>query len=125
MRVLDLTSNDNRIAESPRFEGINQKERLEVAKLFRRCPNCGKRFQIRLTGKEVLDSEMIIEEQRQPFISEYFSPSPYEYLQVNGSPPAIMEIEKFRYAYRCNHCGHRWSEIRESEEVGTEKGSLD
>jgi hypothetical protein len=24
--------------------------------------------------------------------------------------PVIIDVEEFRYAYKCKHCGHEWSE---------------
>lgn len=89
---------------------------------FRQCPGCKKRFQIKILGKEALESETVME--RQPFVSEYFSGSADEYLELNETIPALIELEKFRYAYRCSRCGRQWTEIKESE-VGTEKGSAD
>ena len=29
--------------------------------------------------------------------------------------PTIVDIEEFRYTYKCKHCGHEWSEIRDTE----------
>lgn len=86
----------------------------EIETFFRRCPNCGRRFEIRLVGKKVLDSETIKEDR--PYVADYFSGSPDEYLDLNETVPAIIEVEKFQYAYRCKHCGHQWVEIKEKEQ---------
>ena len=89
---------------------------------FRRCPQCGKRFEIKLLEKSALEGKTVKEPR--PLVAEYFSGSPDEYLELNVSAPAIIAIEKFQYAYRCNHCGHRWIETSE-DEIGTEKGTMD
>jgi len=32
------------------------------------------------------------------------------YFVVREGPPIIIDVEEFQYAYKCNHCGHEWSE---------------
>jgi len=85
----------------------------EIETFFRRCPNCGRRFEIRLTGKKLVDSESITESK--PVIGDYFSSGPDSYLEVGESEPAVVAVEKFQYAYKCKHCGHQWVEIKEKE----------
>ena len=29
--------------------------------------------------------------------------------------PVVVDIEEFQYTYRCKHCGHQWSEVRDTE----------
>ena len=34
--------------------------------------------------------------------------------------PFVVDVEEFQYEYRCKHCGHEWSEVRQKEHrVGT------
>jgi predicted RNA-binding Zn-ribbon protein involved in translation (DUF1610 family) len=84
-----------------------------IETFFRRCPNCGKRFEIRLVSKKLVDSETIKEER--PIASDYFSPSNASYLEVGETEPTIIEVEQFQYAYKCKHCGHQWVEIKQEE----------
>ena len=83
---------------------------------FRRCPNCGRRFEIRLVGKKLVESESI-EEQRTIDSTNrgYFGGYARSPLEVEETVPTYVEIEKFQYAYKCKHCGHQWVEIREKE----------
>lgn len=37
--------------------------------------------------------------------------------------PESEEIEKFRYGYKCKHCGHEWSE--EAAQVKRERPGAD
>jgi DNA-directed RNA polymerase subunit RPC12/RpoP len=85
----------------------------EIETFFRRCPNCGKRFEIRLTGKKLVDSEDIPESK--PVLGDYFSGGPDSYLELNETEPTYVGVEKFQYAYKCKHCGHQWVEIKEKE----------
>jgi hypothetical protein len=81
-----------------------------VMEFFRHCPGCGRRFHIKLESKKLVRLE-------RTSISKV--PAPRRSVsQFRGSPvlivqegrPIITNIEEFRYAYRCKHCGHEWSE---------------
>jgi predicted RNA-binding Zn-ribbon protein involved in translation (DUF1610 family) len=84
-----------------------------VVTFFRHCPNCGKRFEIRLLSKTLVEAEDIKENVPvQPYV---VGGDPGVFLGVDETEPVTIEIEKFQYAYRCKHCGHQWVEIREEE----------
>jgi len=85
----------------------------EIKRFFRHCPNCGRRFEIRLVSKTLIDSQEITEDY--PLRAEEFSAGSDAYLDLEETRPTIEEIEKFRYTYRCKHCGHQWAEIREKD----------
>jgi DNA-directed RNA polymerase subunit RPC12/RpoP len=85
----------------------------EIETFFRRCPNCGRRFEIRLVGKKLIESESIQEER--PVNSDYFGGYSGSILEVDETEPTIVEVEKFQYAYKCKHCGHQWVEIKEKD----------
>jgi DNA-directed RNA polymerase subunit RPC12/RpoP len=86
----------------------------EIETFFRRCPNCGRRFEVRLIGKKLVSAETINESR--PVSADYFAPgSPISYLEVGETEPTIIDVEKFQYAYRCKHCGHQWVEIRDKD----------
>jgi DNA-directed RNA polymerase subunit RPC12/RpoP len=85
----------------------------QIETFFRRCPNCGRRFEIKLVSKTLVDSEDITE--GRPLREDEFSATPDGYLDVSETKPSIVEFEKFKYAYRCKHCGHQWVEIKEKE----------
>ena len=73
---------------------------------FRYCPSCGRRFEVRLVGKKLVEEEE--ESERRTVLSPL---SPY-YYEVGEDAPLVVDFKEFLYAYRCKHCGHQWSEIR-------------
>ena len=72
---------------------------------FRHCPSCGRRFEIRLVSKKFINSELVESNGVQ-----YTPASAAVVLESNV--PIAVEIDDFRYTYRCKHCGHQWSEER-------------
>ena len=95
-----------------------KKIHTDPATFFRRCPNCGRRFEIRLVGTKKLESETLREER--PLVQDYTMASPDEYLELEETVPTIVEIEQFQNAYRCKHCGYQWVEKKEKE-VGVDE----
>jgi len=85
----------------------------EIETFFRCCPNCGRRFEIKLVGKKLVESENISESR--PVNSDYFGGYSGSILEVGESEPTIVGVEEFQYAYRCKHCGHQWVEIKEKD----------
>jgi len=74
----------------------------EAKIFFRHCPSCGRRFEIRLVSKKLVEEEEV-----------FVSPSsPLAPLILDEGMPRIVDTEEFQYAYRCKHCGHEWSEVR-------------
>jgi len=35
---------------------------------------------------------------------------------LSNEVASIVDIEDFRFTYKCKHCGHEWSEVHEKEE---------
>jgi len=85
----------------------------EIETFFLRCPNCGRRFEIRLVGKKVIDSRSISESR--PVSPDYFGGYSGSFLEVGESEPTNIAVEEFQYAYKCKHCGHQWVEVKEEE----------
>ena len=87
----------------------------EITTFFRHCPSCGRRFEIRLVGKKLVEERHDTEER--PFshlpYNPYHSLSPYSpyYNEVVESVPLTVDIKEFQYAFKCKHCGHQWLEI--------------
>jgi len=98
----------------------------EIKAFFRFCPQCGKRFHIRLVSKSLVDEHEEIFEQKR------FTPvGPPLYGSLRGAGmvmnpvvveenvPVIIDIKDFTYSYRCKSCGHEWAENRtERDKVG-------
>ena len=74
---------------------------------FRRCPSCGRRFEIKLVNKKLIGSE-----QEESKVEQYTVGSVSDPSVLESDVPIVVEIDDFRYTYRCKHCGHQWSEER-------------
>jgi DNA-directed RNA polymerase subunit RPC12/RpoP len=84
----------------------------KVTTFFRHCPACGRRFEIRLIEKKLVD-----ERQDQEIIKHDLmipNPSSSKFtlppVVVEESVPLTIDVTEFQYSYRCKHCGHEWSE---------------
>ena len=86
-----------------------------VRTFFRHCPSCGRRFEIRLVRRELMDSESLSETKEDETSSAVVGTMRTMPLVVHAEAPVIVDIEDFRYTYKCKHCGHEWSEFRKSE----------
>jgi DNA-directed RNA polymerase subunit RPC12/RpoP len=91
----------------------------ELRTFFRRCPYCGRRFEIRLEGKKLIAEKSVTS--RVPIMEKMASDNliggaplttPTPILVAEGAPITV-DVEEFEYAYRCKHCGHEWFERRE------------
>lgn len=83
---------------------------------FRHCPGCGRRFHIKLENKKLVTEHR---ESLPRFVTRagatrgsgrgsggsFITP-----LAVQEGRPIIVDVEEFEYAYKCQHCGHEWSE---------------
>ncbi len=85
----------------------------EFKSLFRTCPNCGRRFEVRLVDKKLVGTEEI--QENLPVDRDYFSGWPGSYLEVGETEPVTVEVDKFQYVYKCKHCGHEWMEKHQTE----------
>lgn len=74
---------------------------------FRRCPSCGRRFEIRLVNKKLISSEQIDSK-----VEQYAPVSAGDPMVLESNAPIVIEVDDFGYTYRCKHCGHQWSEDR-------------
>jgi hypothetical protein len=88
---------------------------------FRHCPGCGRRFHIKLERKKLVSEHResmpgrkvlraaVVRSGGRGAGSYISAPTP---VAVQEGKPIIVDIEEFRYAYKCEHCGHEWSETR-------------
>jgi DNA-directed RNA polymerase subunit RPC12/RpoP len=82
--------------------------------LFRHCPACGRRFEIRIVKRDVEEGDPQIEEMPPAVVdSSHGLPLPSLILDQMGTEPVMVEEQEFNYTYRCKHCGHQWSEVVE------------
>jgi DNA-directed RNA polymerase subunit RPC12/RpoP len=88
----------------------------DIRTFFRHCPSCGRRFEIRLVGKKLLDSKLIEEKggnRPVPVGGLGFGGRLPVVTMVQEEVPSIVEVDDFQYRYKCKHCGHEWSEVHE------------
>ena len=79
----------------------------DVRTFFRHCPSCSARFEIRLVSKRQ------VEDEEDESTEEKYTSSPVPYPEVlETDKPSVVEVEDFRYTYKCKRCGHQWSEER-------------
>ena len=82
-----------------------------MTEFFRHCPECGRRFHIKLENKKLVNLERI----SKPQTEAQLVPSGSGYgarmgVTVYEDKPIVVDVEEFQYAYKCGHCGHEWSE---------------
>ncbi|OLE91674.1 MAG: hypothetical protein AUF79_03075 [Crenarchaeota archaeon 13_1_20CM_2_51_8] len=78
---------------------------------FRHCPQCGRRFHIKLEAKKLVgvDHESRSRPSRGVPLTGGMTWQTMHAI-VQDERPVVLDIEKFQYAYKCKHCGHEWSE---------------
>ena len=94
-----------------------------MATLLKKCPSCGKRFEVRRTGEVMTSSQkqVVFVEKPQNSMSQEMGRSTFSAgpLPDAGSslPPTIepvaVERDVIEDSYTCKHCGHNWVETRE------------
>ena len=89
-----------------------------IETFFRHCPSCGRRFEIRLVGKQLKDAETLPVKEPETTAAIMSSGRLAPPLVLVEGKPIIVDIEEFEYTYRCRHCGHQWTEMRETKSVG-------
>jgi DNA-directed RNA polymerase subunit RPC12/RpoP len=84
---------------------------------FRFCPECGRRFHIKLESKKLmkLDRETIRRPRAVHMGASTGRGGPYSghyqpATMVYEGEPMTIDIEEFQHNYKCKHCGHEWSE---------------
>jgi predicted nucleic acid-binding Zn ribbon protein len=91
--------------------------------LFRACPECGRRFEIRLVDRKLKATERHSEELKRRLATTGWRGAGgavgMRMLPAEESRPVSIYTEEFEYLYKCTHCGHEWSERRfEEKQVG-------
>ena len=92
----------------------------DIRTFFRHCPSCGRRFEIRLVGKEQVDEREHVDERSRlgSLPSMTVRGANLRPIVVQESSPVTVDVEAFQYTYKCRHCGHEWSEVHEKSEAG-------
>jgi DNA-directed RNA polymerase subunit M/transcription elongation factor TFIIS len=89
----------------------------EVKTFFRHCPQCGRRFEIRVTKKQPPTDDSYNSEIPRSDIETIQAKAIEPLILEDANQPLIVEDEELSYTYRCRHCGHQWTEIHNKIEV--------
>jgi len=98
-----------------------------VPTVFKKCPNCGKRFEVERTGKSVEKKTEVVEEEKT--ISPPSVVASYSRISPMQEAPHVMvdvliEEDEYTETYKCKHCGHVWTEKHEVvEDLGEVNGA--
>jgi transcription elongation factor Elf1 len=95
----------------------------EIRTFFRHCPACGHRFQVRLISeKEIPDSESVTDATMPPISMNYdttSAPRSGEKRMIHlddSADTTVVDSKRELDTYRCGHCGHVWTEVREQNQ---------
>ncbi len=93
----------------------------EFKTLFRKCPSCGRRFEVRLADRKYLEEKKGVKENWAVPVSVNV-PGDQDrvfwrsFVPVAEEIPSLVDEKEFQYAYHCKHCGHKWIEIVDKPE---------
>ena len=102
----------------------------EERTFFRTCPECGRRFEVHLVSKSKVGEEDTVGGTPDGIVDEFNRMKPGDshetdrpgWAVLQESVPTVVDAEGFLYKYRCNHCGHEWSEVHEKVTEGKAEG---
>jgi hypothetical protein len=88
---------------------------------FRDCPECGRRFHIKLENRKLVSEHRekipgrkvvrtVVIRSASGRSGMAIGPPSVAPIAVQEGKPIVIDIEEFQYAYRCHHCRHEWSE---------------
>jgi transcription elongation factor Elf1 len=101
-----------------------------VATLLRHCPACGRRFEVRIVGKNLTSTKREAYSTTRAGTSSLTRMAAHSGLGNVKSDNQLVwdghvapeervqvtvERREFQYTYRCKHCGHQWAEKRSEE----------
>jgi len=101
-----------------------------VTAFLRHCPSCGRRFEVRLTGKNEVGTERVNYPSTRAGTSSWTHMAARaglgnvrstsqtiwdSHVEVAEKVQVTVEKKGFQYSYRCKHCGHEWVEHRTEE----------
>jgi predicted RNA-binding Zn-ribbon protein involved in translation (DUF1610 family) len=96
----------------------------EIRTFFRHCPQCGRRFEIRLVDEEEVGAREAVNKPTSlnPAVApvDLFAAASgrrrgFMHLADSGNP-IVIDAREIQDTYRCGHCGHAWTELRQDDE---------
>jgi DNA-directed RNA polymerase subunit RPC12/RpoP len=89
----------------------------EIKEFFRHCPSCGRRFHIKLVSKEEIGEKKVTEYVAPEQVGTGLIYASEKETPLEGDAPIYVDVKEFQYTYKCTHCGHQWSEVRDKEKA--------
>jgi predicted RNA-binding Zn-ribbon protein involved in translation (DUF1610 family) len=106
----------NKMTENREVAGQNINKRA----LLKKCPNCGKRFDVEHTGETVESKKELVPEEVvviPPTIVAGATPIAVANTLANNPPTirreTLVQEDEYTESYTCKHCGHVWTETHE------------
>lgn len=100
-----------------------------VPTIFRKCPKCGKRFDLERTAESVQEKRDVVPEERTIFpvagvAGRYPSPvADPSAMTRKVEVEEVVEDDVYTETYKCKHCGYVWSERFEKvKDLGSVEG---
>jgi rubredoxin len=88
-------------------QGVNREPKTSEALPFEIiCPQCHRLFTKELEDKEFVGHDFVEEPGEPVGLKGATRPGTWEPYFVR------KEISRYRYRYKCKHCGHEWTEIK-------------
>lgn len=90
-----------------------------MSTFLKRCPSCGKHFEVRRTAKTVTKKDEVVPETK---TRSAFAASAAAYSVSPADPKAMrtevgveeeLEEDTYTETFKCRHCGHTWTETHE------------
>jgi predicted RNA-binding Zn-ribbon protein involved in translation (DUF1610 family) len=103
----------------------------ELGTFFRHCPSCGRRFEIKLVSKKLIDDTSEAREEKEvslnpgyravgkvvgvgptPTTGDAPRPTMGRLFPLSEDVAVVSDTKGVLYTYKCKKCGHEWSEER-------------
>lgn len=109
-----------------------------MSTFFKRCPSCGRRFEVKHIGEKLVNSEVdaervvtsvplssptapygsgYTEERDDIAASDNIDVEPGAMSSAIGKTELDIEEDTYEETYRCSHCGYQWTEERVRDET--------
>jgi len=115
-----------------------------LSNLFKKCPSCGRRFEVKHTGEVLLKSEKQTEtiqtahalsSPTNPYLGSGYDQDRGEVADstidiqpgnasvATGTEEVTVEEDTYQESYKCSHCGYEWTEDRVKDKALGPSGS--
>jgi hypothetical protein len=96
---------------------ISDRHSIKIAlELLRKCPNCGRRFSVKLERRDLVEQEKdtvrVVHDVTLPRLGYSDARLAGAFTPIEAVAEEVpIERDTFKLTYICGHCRHEWSEI--------------